>query len=126
MFSTPLTTAKKELLNKGISFAPSQKIKRKDTINLIVDLENAIQEQPHPAKAILAHKLEGTLSNDVKLDCPAHSYSNTRISIKREISANNLFLSKADKSNTIKILEHSQYLQKMTDFIHLNNLTIIN
>jgi hypothetical protein len=106
------------LLNQGLSYAPSVSQNKSDLTNLVADTELALFDSPMEVKLEASVKMRRILSAKKPANC-VHSSSEkkTLTAIKKKLHSNNLILSKADKGNTITILEKGDYIHKVEDFI---------
>jgi hypothetical protein len=132
--NTTFTKDEISLLNKGLKYNLHHKPKQWIQ-TLAMEADTAINllnphEQPH-MRHMVAQKLqkiilkEQTQTNN-KTDHKAKlskTEKNTTINIKQKIVENNLITTKADKGNTLVIMNKDDYLQKVQNFISKNNFT---
>jgi hypothetical protein len=112
---TNTTFAEKEekLLKKGLAYVPpSNPIQ--NLLPLTIDLENALSDQDPINKAYLSLKLKKLIATSIP---HTNHEEHTIKSIKNKIAKENLVLTKADKGNSLAILEKTEYIKKVSQFI---------
>jgi hypothetical protein len=117
---TVFDTAEKTLLEKGLKFAlPPPPHQRENTItSLVADLSMNVRVES------MAEPCGETLST-VPVDTAAQPILRTIKTIKEKIESSNLVISKADKGNSVVVMERLVYDQKMLEFL-TNNGGIVN
>jgi hypothetical protein len=112
--NTQLTPDEEVLLKKGLSFAPHQNPRYKDLVSFTSDVETSLLTHSFSDKSIVAYKISKSLLNP-KPKSP--SFSQTIRTLSQKISSQNLIITKADKGNTVTVLDKSIYIDKVQDFI---------
>lgn len=120
--STSLTQGEQDILEKGLSFAPTTKPTKKDIINLVLDTEFATTGK-NPETQHACYKLLYKFNREY---CSSHKkpFDISLINkLRQKLDKNNLIICKADKGNTVTILDKSDYIQKVENFLSENQLT---
>ena len=112
-----------KLLNKGLKYAPDAIPKSDMFLSLAIDSELALRDQPISVKTEAALRIQ-ELSNE-NISPSKTSDNKTLISLKNKITKKDLIISKADKGQTITILNRIDYIKKIEDFISSSGAEIL-
>lgn len=124
-----LTNNEIEILNKGLSFN-IQKTNKNQIIHEVINAEAAIKSLPtieaqNEARTTINKKLKQKLKNKItntKNNIKQKQYLTNLNNIKQKLIDNQAIVTKADKGNTIVILNQQDYYNKSIDFIKNNNI----
>lgn len=121
--NSQFTTSQLTLLEKGLKYNLNQELSQKSLETLVVDSEVAC----HLGKKNDAVKLQ--ISVQLQNHTPSHSPTNDIYlykSLQDKINHENLVLSKADKGNSIVIMNRNEYEQKVNDIIQGEEFETLN
>ena len=113
-----LTDSEVNLLNKGLQYAPKQQLNRKGVTTLAIHLDAALEDDNVEGRFELAKSIKDgkdTMSLDVKA---MKAEQATIEGLKKKVEDNNLIICKADKGNTVTILDRNNYIEQMEKCIH--------
>ena len=113
-----------KLLNKGLKYDPDVVPKSDMFLSLAIDSELALRDQATLIKTEAALKIQ-KLSNEYIITPSKISDNKTLISLKNKITTKDLIISKADKGQTITILNRIDYIKKIDDFISTSGAEIL-
>ncbi|XP_068628091.1 uncharacterized protein [Battus philenor] len=116
MTTIQLTNKELTFLEKGSKYNITPILTQKEREELAIDSEIAcvMNGKGNTVRAVVAEELK-------KHDSPSNtSVDEIRVakSLKRKIRDNNLIVTKADKGNSIVILDHNDYIGKVNNIIH--------
>lgn len=120
-----------DILNKGLNYNIPHNNKD-HIVQEIIYAEAAIKSIPNinsqnEARFLINNKLNKYLNKITpKLNYKYTNEVKTLKQIKEKLSNNNAMITKADKGNTIVIMDTIQYSQKVNQFIENNNIAMIN
>jgi hypothetical protein len=115
-----------DVLKKGLKYAPPVPVSSRDFEQLAVDCEVALNRVDRNYKYIVANELS-ILRKDIT-GAPSrkeNSVLKSINSIKRQIKTEDLILQKADKGNSMVILDRVDYISKCIDFISLAKISVL-
>ncbi|CAK1596620.1 unnamed protein product [Parnassius mnemosyne] len=110
------------LLNKGLKYNLTPSVSQKSLETMAVDAEVAvvIGRKDNIVKSLVANEIRAV---------PAFSHFNPEFpvfkSLKQRIRENDLIVTKADKGNTVVIMESSGYSQKVNDVIQGDDFELL-
>lgn len=94
---------------------------------LITEVETAVTHLPITVQQIIKHEATDKIQQCVKKQNNqakskfSKNSSNHLKTVKRKIRDNNLVVSKADKGNTVVIMDRTEYIEKTEDFLKSGN-----
>jgi hypothetical protein len=117
------------LLNKGLKYNLKPQINQRTLEGLAVDVEIAVvsSKKDHLTKNlatnITANQIKTAVrqSNRVSSNPEYHIYK----TLSQKITENNLIVSKADKGNTVVVMERSNYIHKVEEIIHNDDFVLL-
>ena len=123
-----------DVLNKGLKYNIPPNLRNNNRfINEIANMEAAIKTvSDHQIQNELRALMNVKLNKRIKLNKPLTTYrkhaTETKIlgQIKDKLTSNNAVITKADKGNTIVILDTQVYNNKVLEFIDNNNIRTLN
>lgn len=131
--NTVFTNKEMAQLNLGLKHNYNSTFNNATIKKLITEVESAVQHLPTNEQQIIKHEATDKIQQCVKKQrekqhTQNHNNNNTTSlkKIKEKIKDNNLIISKADKGNTVVIMNKTDYITKTEEFINNNNVTILN
>ena len=132
--STQFNNVEMDVLNRGLKYNIPYNSKS-HIIREIISAEAAVKTLPNhimqnEARVMINNKLNKYIKH-VEHNKPLtsnnrhHAEIKTLKQIKNKLSDNNAFITKADKGNTIVVMDKDQYTLKVNDFINNNNIEMI-
>jgi hypothetical protein len=121
------TFSKKELnvLNKGMKFAPRRKVSESDIKSLAADCEVALRKEPLAAKHRVAEIIRTSMNDSTPgsalSSCTQFQRSTLRM-LRDTIKKEDLVIQKADKGNSVVVLDKQVYVDKCLEFLNSNNI----
>jgi predicted GIY-YIG superfamily endonuclease len=118
-----------KLLNKGLKYNLVNN-GRKHLFSEIINAEASIQTLPdvnaqNTARVMINQKINSLTKNH---KTKRHNFNESKIlkRIQNKVINNNLYITKADKGNTLVIMKNTDYTDKVKDFIIKNNIDKLN
>ena len=123
--SAQFSAEQSKLLNKGLKYNPPKSISPRDLEAIAIDASVGTRTDDDNFKNILAARLFKFNIQRSKQTVPNDEYKVLK-KIKSMSKEENLTIVKADKGNTIVILDKADYVSKVNDFLDSQNLSILN
>jgi 23S rRNA maturation mini-RNase III len=116
-----------QILKLGLNYTYERPLKH-FLQHLIIDTENAIKhlrENEQNAYRLLAYKKIKQIHNNTTTNVLHKRQNYITKQIRNKLTQNNLVVVKADKGNTIVIINKDTYAQKIEDFLKENQFTYL-
>lgn len=130
---TVLETNEIKLLEKGLKHNISTNIDENYIENLIVESENILlQENKKESSEVNIGLTRELVSNEIKniithmkqnTENQSNTDSITLKKLKKKLQQNNTIITRADKGNTVILMDKNQYISKIQEFITKNKIT---
>uniref|UniRef100_A0A8D9DWV2 Reverse transcriptase domain-containing protein n=1 Tax=Cacopsylla melanoneura TaxID=428564 RepID=A0A8D9DWV2_9HEMI len=117
-----VTAEEEKILNLGLKHGFSSEIGKKDIFDLAADCEVALSTRHVSFKD--QKKKCGAILRRIKDKKIRRSEFKTLKNLRSKIEDQNLIICKADKGNTVTIMNRSVYIEKINEYVRDNNLTI--
>ncbi|XP_072375519.1 uncharacterized protein [Diabrotica undecimpunctata] len=123
-----------ELLNHGLQFSIPTDISEIDLQELSIEIDIIIEklsislQQKNVIRNNCFKKLHAAyknLTSNSHFHHPHHNSLKTLNSIKKKIKNHNLIISKSDKGNCLVILDHTEYINKVSTFLNNNGFIVL-
>lgn len=109
------------MLNHGIKFCPRPENKITEITNLILEVNVKLQKSE--AKNCACDRIEKYhIRSNVSLETSNNTGTQSIRSIKKKTKDNRIVATKADKSNTLVLLDEQDYRRKVGEFLVKNNV----
>lgn len=119
-----------DILNKGLNYNIPDNSKN-HIVHEIICAEAAIKSIPNQnlqneVRVLINNKLKHPHTKIPKINYKYSKEIKTLKQIKTKLSNNGALITKADKGNTIVIMDKNHYSLKVNNFIENNNITLVN
>uniref|UniRef100_A0A8D8PLV0 Reverse transcriptase domain-containing protein n=1 Tax=Cacopsylla melanoneura TaxID=428564 RepID=A0A8D8PLV0_9HEMI len=118
-----LQNSEEKLLNMGFKHSFSSSIGEKDILDLAADCEVALSTRSTSYR--MQKRKCSEILREVKKQGKIQKVETSILKkLRKKIEDNNLVICKADKGNTVTILNRSDYVEKMKSYVIENNLVV--
>ena len=113
------------LLEKGLKYNPKRIINKKDLENLAVDVSVGAKSEDNIFKSVVTAEIKKFQSNSTPTTTNTSEMKILK-TIQTDLKNKDLTLVKADKGNTIVILNRFDYIAKVNNFLTPDNFLVLN
>lgn len=124
--TVPFSEEEEGLLQYGFKHNPIYKNSRNEYEQLLVDADMAIEKIEHPNRSSLKQHIAYELKQHFKKEQHITTQNPEVKSIREKAKLHNIVFTKADKGNTMIILNRQDYIDRVEKFLNENHFQVVS